>query len=709
MIETKFDILWVLISAGLVFFMQAGFLCLESGLTRTKNSINVAIKNITDFGIATLLYYFLGFGFMFGSSLYGLIGSDSFFPNFTTNEPAIPVLFIFQLMFCGTTATIVSGAVAERMRFGAYIIVTILISSTLYPIFGHWAWGRNLSDWSVANGWLVQLGFVDFAGSTVVHSTGGWVGLVAIKIIGSRTGRFGPKSRNITGHSLPTAMLGTMILWFGWIGFNGGSTLLFSENIPKIIANTMLSAAGGLVSALIYGWRRMGYAEATLPLSGALAGLVAITAACHAVTPFESVLIGIVSGIIMYETRVLLVKFELDDAVGAIPVHLAAGIWGTLAVGIFGDPMILQTGLSYFAQIKVQIIGILACAILSFGLSGIILSLTNRFFRLRVSENKEQQGLNYSEHRATTELSDLFTEMEYQRTTGDLSQNVIVEPFTEVGQIAARYNHVLDKVRTVMQEKENVTIELERNLNKIQNDLLTAKKIQSSLISLAKQDFRKLYIYTEYAPLTEIGGDFYDIFEVKQGVYRVFLADTTGHGIKAALLTMGVKAIYDSVKKGGYDLSGVLYFLNNEYLKSFESINQFLTCIVLDIDTNKNILYYASAGHICQYLIDKGKIHKLEKTGKLIGVIKDTGYIPKQINITPHAQLFLFTDGLVEQWNSNEEEFGEVRVEKFLKSHLDLPVQDKVKQIVQFQEDFLDSSPKKDDITILGISRNLKQ
>jgi ammonium transporter, Amt family len=484
MIQTNFDVLWIIICSGLVFFMQAGFLCLESGLTRNKNSINVAIKNITDFGIATIIYYGIGFGFMYGVSFNGFIGLDSFFKSFSLTEPSIPVFFLFQLMFCGTAATIVSGAVAERMKFGAYLIVTALISSTIYPIFGHWAWGKNLENLKIHTGWLIQKGFVDFAGSTVVHSIGGWVGLVAMVLIGSRLGRFTKKgeTKNITGNNLPIAMLGTLILWFGWIGFNGGSTLSFSTKIPSVLANTMLSAAGGMASALIYGWIRLKYAEATLPLNGVLAGLVAITAGCHAVTSIESLFIGIVSGILMFEARIFLERIKLDDAVGAIPVHLVGGIWGTVATGIFGDLNVLGTNLSRLEQIGVQLLGVFSCAILSLSISFIFLGIINRFYPLRVSNEKEKQGLNYAEHRATTELTDLFWEMEYQKQTGDLSKNISVEPFTEVGQIAERYNLVLDKIRSTILEKEKLNKTLELNLDLIQNDLNTAKKIQSSTL-----------------------------------------------------------------------------------------------------------------------------------------------------------------------------------------------------------------------------------
>lgn len=707
MLKTNFDILWMIISSGLVFFMQAGFLCLESGLTRTKNSINVAIKNITDFGIATLVFYFVGFGLMYGKTYSGIVGTDSFFPTFSIQHPETPVFFLFQLMFCGTAATIVSGAVAERMKFGAYLIVTALISSTIYPIFGHWAWGKNLGEWTSLTGWLNNKGFVDFAGSTVVHSIGGWVGLVALTLIGSRSGKYSETGevRNITGHNLPIAMLGTLILWFGWIGFNGGSTLAFSSAIPGIIANTMLAAAGGMASALIYGWIRLKYAEATLPLNGALAGLVSITAACHAVTSVESVIIGFIAGILMFETRILLDKLRLDDAVGAIPVHLTGGIWGTLAVGIFGNLEILSNGLTRFEQIGIQILGIVSCGLLAVGVGFLVLGFINKFYRLRVLEANEKQGLNFAEHRATTELTDLFLEMEYQKKTGDLSNNISVEPFTEVGQIAERYNLVLDKIRSNIKEKEILTNQLEYNLNIIQSDLSTARKIQSSILSTKDKTIGELEITIRYLPLAEVGGDFFDIMELKPGLIRIILADANGHGVQAALITMAIKTIYESLKRGIYSVNELLYYLNNEFLHSFQNLNQFFTCIIIDVDTNKNKIRYSSAGHLPQFLINGNEITKLEKTGRMIGVTSHTPYTSKEFEFNPNSGLFLFTDGLVEEWNADKEEFGENRLEELIQNAGENSIGKYVDTVLQAQKNFMGTIPAQDDISVIAINR----
>lgn len=707
MLEKDFDILWIIFCSGLVFFMQAGFLCLESGLTRTKNSINVAIKNITDFGIATILFYTVGYGIMYGDTFQGWFGINHYLPEFSLTNPKLPVFFLFQLMFCGTAATIVSGAVAERMKFGAYILITALISSIIYPLFGHWVWGRSLVDLSNRTGWLATLGFVDFAGSTVVHSVGGWVGLSAMIIIGNRIGRFDEKGKvnQITGNNLPIAMLGTLILWFGWIGFNGGSTLAFSKSIPGILANTMLAASGGMASALIYGWIRLSYAEATLPLNGALAGLVSITASCHAVRSEEALLIGFISGILMFETRKLLERFRLDDAVGAIPVHLTGGIWGTLALGLFANLETIHSPLSRMGQIGIQILGILSCGILAFSISFLLLSLINRFYPLRVTEAAEKQGLNFTEHRATTELYDLFSEMEYQKQTGDLSKNVSIEPFTEVGQIAERYNLVLEKIRTNIREKEKLTHELELNLGKIQNDLTTAKKIQASILNQEDRLIGDLEVTIRYLPLTEVGGDFFDITELKPGLQRIFIADATGHGVQAALITMAIKTIYESLKRGQYSVHELLRYLNSEYYHSFKNLNQFFTCTIVDIDSNRNLLRYASAGHLPQLLIRDGMLTRLEKTGRMIGIKPNTEYTLREFEFPVGSSLFLFTDGLTEQWNSDQEEFGEGKLEDYFQQKKSISFREDIDTILSLQKSFLDGMPVQDDATVIGISR----
>ncbi|MDX1573039.1 MAG: ammonium transporter [Methylophaga sp.] len=445
------DILWLLCSAFLVFIMQAGFLCLESGLVRSKNSINVAAKNITDFSISSAIFWLVGFGIMFGDSLLGGFGASDFMFGQSASAPMI-TFFIFQMMFCGTAATLVSGAIAERTTYVGYVIITITISLLIYPITGHWAWAGIVEG--NPTGWLEQLGFVDFAGSTVVHSVGGWVALSAILVIGPRIGRYDANNRRIPGSNLPMAVLGGMLLWFGWFGFNGGSTLAWGDNVPGILLNTLLAAIWGGICTTLLKYFIDGYVDVLMIINGVLGGLVSVTANCHVVTPNEAALIGVVGGLIVFYGERLLDLKQIDDAVGVIPVHLFAGIWGTLAVALFGNVDQIGTGLTQFQQLKTQIVGIIAIGAYSFIVSYVVFRLINRIYSLRVPAQAELIGLNVAEHRVSTEVFDLLAAMQYQQQESDFSERVPVEPFTEVGQIAQQYNRVIDKVNQEIKQRD---------------------------------------------------------------------------------------------------------------------------------------------------------------------------------------------------------------------------------------------------------------
>ncbi|MDR9467282.1 ammonium transporter [Marinospirillum sp.] len=441
--------LWLLMAAVLVLTMQGGFLCLESGLTRSKNAINVALKNAFDLLVVVALYWLLGFNLMFGNHQQGFMDTQWLAPDFSQSSFWEAGFFFFQLTFCATAATIVSGAIAERSRFITYMALTILIAAFIYPLVGNWSWS---SAFNPTGGWLEQLGFVDFAGSSVVHSVGGWVALAAIIVLGPRTGRFVKgKPQDIPGSNLPLAMLGMLFFLVGWLGFNGGSTLEFNAQVPGIIVNTLMAAAaGGITSLLLANTWLHGQQVTPLTINGTLAGLVAITAGVHAVSTPAALLIGSIGSLVMLLADRLLLRLQLDDAISAIPVHLAAGIWGTLAVAIFGQPELLGTGLSRLAQLQIQLLGILVIGLFSFTLAYLFLIILKRFITLRVTAEGEAAGLNVSEHGAKTELNELLQAMSEQEKTGNLQQKMPVEPFTEVGQIARQYNQVMDKLNRMI-------------------------------------------------------------------------------------------------------------------------------------------------------------------------------------------------------------------------------------------------------------------
>jgi ammonium transporter len=433
--------------------MQAGFMCLESGFTRSKNSINVAAKNLADFGVSVLLFWAIGYGLMFGISQGGWLGSNHFFVNLDTSNLA--AFFLFKAMFCSTAITIVSGAVAERMKFGAYLLIVCLVSSFIYPVFGHWVW--NKAETGLIVGQLGRLGFVDFAGSTVVHSVGAWVSFAALLIIGPRFGRFSSaQSSTIHSSNLQLSVLGMFLLWFGWLGFNGGSTLTLNDQVPLIMVNTILAGGAGMLIGGVLSWTQNKVLQVEILINGSLAGLVAICAGCHAVNAPLAVVIGATGAAVMVLIEKILQRWHIDDAVGAVAVHGGAGAWGTLAVGLFGQLELLGTGLDRYSQIGVQLLGVLVGFEWAFGLTYIFLFLINKKFPLRVSLADEQMGLNVSEHQAKTELFDLFQVMEQQAKTKDLSLRVPVESFTEAGAIAERYNQVMEALEEANSRTEAI-------------------------------------------------------------------------------------------------------------------------------------------------------------------------------------------------------------------------------------------------------------
>ena len=449
--KSLLDYVWVMISAALVFLMQAGFMSLESGLSRAKNSINVAVKNLGDFIVAVLGFWLVGFGVMFGASRGGWIGSG--WMLFGPVDPWVATFFVFQAVFVGTAATIVSGAIAERTRFGLYLLLSTLVSVLIYPVFGHWAWGGLLLP--DQQGWLEARGFIDFAGSTVVHSIGGWVALAAVILVGPRHDKFdrNGKPRKIQPHSLQLAYLGVFILFFGWFGFNGGSTLEATPDIGGIVLNTVLAAVAGAVGAGAIDWI-VGEHSAPQPEAignGLLGGLVAITAGCAVLTPAAAVLAGVLAGaVVLIATHVLEHTLKLDDVVGAIPVHAFCGAWGTLAVGLFiSRTALADMGLTRLELVGVQALGVASAFGWAFGVGLAIAFVIKRTVGLRVVPQDEQIGLNISEHGATSALIGLATKLTQARSvdTYDDRLKAKVEIGTEVGEQEATLRGLITEQR----------------------------------------------------------------------------------------------------------------------------------------------------------------------------------------------------------------------------------------------------------------------
>ncbi|MER2041683.1 ammonium transporter [Desemzia incerta] len=402
------DTLWVLVGTVLVFFMQAGFAMVETGFTRAKNAGNIIMKNLLDFVLGSLMYWVIGFGIMFGPSIAGFIGAPDLFVqgNYDSTIPG-NVFLMFQTVFAATAATIVSGAMAERTKFSSYLIYTLIISTIVYPVSGHWIWG---------GGWLSELGFIDFAGSTAVHMVGGVSALIGAKILGARIGKYDKdgKARAIPGHSLTLGALGVFILWFAWFGFNGASTVSATGDetltlIGTIFLNTNLSATTATLVAMAITWMKYGKPDISMTLNGSLAGLVGITAGCTVVSPIGAVAIGALSSIaLVYGLEFIEHKAKIDDPVGAFGVHGIAGALGTILVGVFAvDGGILYGG--NFELLSVQILGVAAVALWVAVTMTATFLVIDKTVGLRVSKEEEIAGMDVSEHGLKSSYGDFVT------------------------------------------------------------------------------------------------------------------------------------------------------------------------------------------------------------------------------------------------------------------------------------------------------------
>jgi Amt family ammonium transporter len=380
------------VAAALVFFMQAGFAMVETGFTRAKSAVNIMMKNLMDFSMGSIVFWAVGFGIMFGSTKTGWFGTTGFFLSdyASGGDPWVLAFWMFQCVFAATAATIVSGGMAERTKFTGYLIYSAVVCAFIYPVFGSWAWGSLLNG----NGWLEGLGFIDFAGSTVVHSVGGWCALAGAMVLGPRMGKYGKngKVKAIPGHNIPLAALGVFILWLGWFGFNPGSTTAGSTDIAMIFVNTNLAAAAGAVAAMLVSWAIFKKPEIGMSLNGALAGLVGITAGCANVSPASSILIGLIAGILVVFSVLFFDRIKIDDPVGAISVHGVCGAWGTLAAGLFNIEGVTAK------IIGIQALGIGSAFIWAFGSAFVLFKLIDATVGLRVSAEEELTGLDISEH-----------------------------------------------------------------------------------------------------------------------------------------------------------------------------------------------------------------------------------------------------------------------------------------------------------------------
>ena len=695
-VKSLVDTLWVINCAILVFIMQAGFMCMESGLSRQKNSINVALKNAADFGVSVVIFWLFGFGLMFGKSFNGLFGTDLFF--FAINISEYQTYFVFQAMFVATAATIISGAVAERLKFIGYLVITVLATGIIYPIVGHWAWSSSYLGEAMNKGWLASIGFVDFAGSTIVHSVGGWIALSAILILGPRIGKFSIANKGkFTGSSYPLAVLGTLILWFGWFGFNGGSNGAMDDAVPLILINTFLAASFGLLTGLVISFLIHKKPDPIYIVLGPLAGLVAITAACNSVNSLLAIIIGIIGSIIAIIVAKILDKFEIDDVVGAVPVHLAAGIWGTLAVGFFSDLEIIGTGLTRFEQIKVQIIGIASIGAFSFIVSFILLKILNSFYPLRVSPLHEQVGLNIAEHGAASIEHDLISILDKQSTSGDLKVRGPQDPFTAGGVIGLYYNKLMSKLETSETEKNKWR-------KRISSEIDLAVKVQENFIP--KRNLENYPVQGINIPAREVSGDFFGFHPHNESVYFI-IADVAGKGIHAGMVMAKASTLFKVLAQDKVDPDEMMLHMNNDLFNT-KTGGMFVTSILGVYDLITEEVSWANGGHLPALIRDQtGKFEEYESKAPPLGVILQKN---KSIYMTNKKKLngkrfYVFTDGLSESLDENNKELGIAGAKEIINRNFNSVV--KV-ELTNISKEVVGKSRKKilsDDLTIVTIGK----
>ena len=680
-------------------------MCLEAGITRPKNSINIALKNITDMSVAITVFWMFGFGLMFGSSFYGIFGTEYFF--FTSDYGAYQVYFLYQAVFVATATSIISGAIAERTKFEAYILIALITSGLVYPIVGHWGWASLVIADYAANadpGWLVALGFYDFAGSTIVHSVGGWIALASLIVIGPRTGRFNNTGNIKIYTSFPLAIFGIFLLWFGWFGFNGASNGKLDFNVPRIMMNTFAGGAGGLLIGVLYGYFKQKTISPRAILIAPLAGLVSITASANIIDQAQAITIAAIASLIALKADELLEKFKIDDIVGAVPVHLAAGIWGTLAVALFADiDNDFFNNASRFDVFKSQLIGVLSIGLFAFGSTFLILKTVNKFYKLRVTAGDEELGLNIAEHDENTTELDLIKFLKTQIKTKDLKLRTNQDPFTNFGIIGYYVNQMLTKL-----EKSEKEVEMWRS--RVLREINLAAEVQRNF--KPERDLTQYPVFGQNIPARELSGDFFDIYPHNKDVYFI-VADVAGKGINAAMVMAKSITLFEMLVGNKHDIDEVAQKINNDIFFT-KTRGMFATAIIGIYNKDSEEMRFVNAGH--QTPIVKLKNDSFEKIEdeKLfpLGVAEvndPKNYQINKINLKD-KRFYIYTDGLSEIFDSNGNEIGEEGIKKVLLENKNQQIKKEIEgttRALMIKTTLTGSKPGElhDDMTFVGFGK----
>ena len=680
-------------------------MCLEAGITRPKNSINIALKNITDMSVAITVFWMFGFGLMFGSSFYGIFGTEYFF--FTSDYGAYQVYFLYQAVFVATATSIISGAIAERTKFEAYILIALITSGLVYPIVGHWGWASLVIADYAANadpGWLVALGFYDFAGSTIVHSVGGWIALASLIVIGPRTGRFNNTGNIKIYTSFPLAIFGIFLLWFGWFGFNGASNGKLDFNVPRIMMNTFAGGAGGLLIGVLYGYFKQKTISPRAILIAPLAGLVSITASANIIDQAQAITIAAIASLIALKADELLEKFKIDDIVGAVPVHLAAGIWGTLAVALFADiDNDFFNNASRFDVFKSQLIGVLSIGLFAFGSTFLILKTVNKFYKLRVTAGDEELGLNIAEHDENTTELDLIKFLKTQIKTKDLKLRTNQDPFTNFGIIGYYVNQMLTKL-----EKSEKEVEMWRS--RVLREINLAAEVQRNF--KPERDLTQYPVFGQNIPARELSGDFFDIYPHNKDVYFI-VADVAGKGINAAMVMAKSITLFEMLVGNKHDIDEVAQKINNDIFFT-KTRGMFATAIIGIYNKDSEEMRFVNAGHQTPIVKLKNDSFENIEDEKLfpLGVAEvndPTNYQINKINLKD-KRFYIYTDGLSEIFDSNGNEIGEEGIKKVLLENKNQQIKKEIEgttRALMIKTTLTGSKPGElhDDMTFVGFGK----